>query len=153
MQEFNTFENVKTLFGERTPTEDWQHFFVAYKDLQKSPGGIVGGMEYPYQALLIGMSSNAIGYFYLNQNKIAWTFNIEKMFVVKESYQYYTFDLIDKVTIKNHAIFNKNVKDIKIRLTNGMTHHLNVKLNENVLPYQTLGISAFMDKYSENKEV
>ena len=85
MNEFNELEKVKKLFEEVKCIGNENNYFIAYKDMQKS-SGMVSGMEYPYDGLLINQTENGIGMFYLNQKGIVLTQNISKMTLDKDSY-------------------------------------------------------------------
>ena len=113
MNEFNELEKVKKLFEEVKCIGNENNYFIAYKDMQKS-SGMVSGMEYPYDGLLINQTENGIGMFYLNQKGIVLTQNISKMTLDKDSYMFISNEEIKDIKIKNFALLNSKVKRISI---------------------------------------
>ena len=147
MEEFNELEKVKTLFDNVNGNGDDNNYFVAYKDMQKS-SGMVSGMEYPYDGLLINANEKGIGFFYLKQAGLVLTQNLAKMTLDKDSYTFISNDEIKKVTVKNFALLNSKVKRISID-TNDKSYKLFAKLNEKTIPYQTDAFTKFIEKYNK----
>ena len=85
MEEFNTIEKIRKLFKDVNCEGKENCYFIAYKDMTRN-SGMVNGMEYPYDALLINRTENGLGVFYLQQDGIPWKYNISKMHVDKNSY-------------------------------------------------------------------
>lgn len=147
MEEFENIEKVKKLFDDVKGNEDNNYYFIAYKDMQKS-SGMVSGMEYPYDGLLINMNEKGLGFFYLKQAGLVLTQNLAKMTLDKDSYTFISNDEIEKVTIKNYALLNSKVKRITID-TKDKSYKLFAKLNEKNIPYQTDNFTKFIEKYSK----
>ena len=147
MEEFNELEKVKELFNQVKGNGKENSYFVAYKDMQKS-SGMVSGMEYPYDGLLINMNENGIGFFFLKQSGIVLTQNLAKMTLAKDSYTFISNDDIKKVTIKNYALLNSKVKRISID-TEDKSYKLFAKLNEKNITYQTENFTKFIEKYNK----
>ena len=147
MEEFNELEKVKELFNNVNGNGSENNYFVAYKDMQKS-SGMVSGMEYPYDGLLINMNENGIGFFYLKQSGLVLTQNLAKMTLDKDSYTFISNDEIEKVTVKNFALLNSKVKRISID-TKDKSYKLFAKLNEKDIPYQNSNFTKFIEKYSK----
>lgn len=147
MEEFNNIENVKTLFDNVKCTGNENNYFIAYKDMQKS-SGMVSGMEYPYDGLLINSTENGIGMFYLKQPGLVLTQNINKMTLDKDSYIFISNDEIKDIKIKNYALLNSKVKRISIN-TNDKSYKLFAKIEEKTIPYQTEYFLKFIEKYSK----
>ena len=147
MEEFNELEKVKELFENVKGNGTENNYFVAYKDMQKS-SGMVSGMEYPYEGLLINMNEKGIGFFYLKQAGLVLTQNLAKMTLDKDSYTFISNDEIKKVTIKNYALLNSKIKRISID-TEDKSYKLFAKLNEKAISYQTDNFTKFIEKYSK----
>ena len=147
MEEIIELEKVKELFNSVNGNGSENNYFVAYKDMQKS-SGMVSGMEYPYDALLINMTEKGLGFFFLKQSGIVLTQNLAKMTLDKDSYTFISNDDIKKVTVKNFALLNSKVKRISID-TNDKSYKLFAKLNEKDIPYQTDNFTKFIEKYSK----
>ena len=148
MNEFNDIEKVKKLFEKEKGNGKENIYFVAYKDMQKS-SGMVSGMEYPYEGLLLNINENGIGMFYLNQPGLVLTQNIEKMNLDKDSYVFISNDKIDEIKIKNYALLNSKVKRIEIKTNNKMNYKLFAKINEKNIPYQEENFIKFIEKYNK----
>lgn len=146
MNEFNDLSKVKELFGNVKGNGVENNYFIAYKDMQKSTG-MVSGMEYPYDGLLINQNEKGIGMFYLNQPGIVLTQNIEKMSIDKDSYVFIPNEEIIDVKIKNYALLNSKVKRIEIKANNKKNYKLFAKLTEKNIPYQTEYFTKFIEKY------
>ena len=147
MEEFENIEKVKELFNSVNGNYEDNNYFIAYKDMQKSTG-MVSGMEYPYDGLLINMTEKGLGFFFLKQPGIVLTQNLAKMTLDKDSYTFISNDDIKKVTIKNYALLNFKVKRISID-TADKSYKLFAKLNEKNISYQTDNFNKFIEKYSK----
>ena len=147
MNEFNELEKVKKLFEEVKCIGNENNCFIAYKDMQKS-SGMVSGMEYPYDGLLINQTENGIGMFYLNQKGIVLTQNISKMTLDKDSYMFISNEEIKDIKIKNFALLNSKVKRISIN-TKDKSYKLFAKIDEKDIPYQKENFTKFIEKYGK----
>lgn len=147
MEEFNELEKVKALFESVNGNGTDNNYFVAYKDMQKS-SGMVSGMEYPYDGLLINMTDKGIGFFYLKQGGLVLTQNLAKMTLDKDSYTFISNDDIKNVKVKNFALLNSKVKRISID-TEDKSYKLFAKLTEKNIPYQTDNFTKFIEKYNK----
>ena len=148
MNEFNELEKVKLLFENVNGNGVENNYFVAYKDMQKSTG-MVSGMEYPYEGLLINQNEKGIGMFYLKQPGLVLTQNIEKMNIDKESYIFISNDEINEIKIKNYALLNSKIKRIEIKTSDKKNYKLFARLNEKNIPYQTEYFTKFIEKYTK----
>ena len=70
MEEFNTIEKVEELFKSIDALGNDNAFFVACQDKQKV-SGMVAGMEYPYDGLLINATEKGIIMFYLKASALS----------------------------------------------------------------------------------
>lgn len=147
MEEFNSIEKLNELFKSVNGISNNNNYFVAFKDMTKN-SGMVGGMEYPYDALLINYTDNGLGCFYLNQEGIAFKHNLSKMHVKNDSYFFINNSDIEKITIKKFALLNNKTKKVAIKLKDGKTHQLYVNLDEKLLPYHKDFFENFIKKYS-----
>lgn len=149
MEEFNTLEKVINLFKNVNGYGENNTIFVAYKDMQKS-SGMLSGMNYPYEGLLINQTENGIGMFYLQQSGLVLTQNVEKMTLNKEQYTFIAKKDIKKITIKNYALLNSKIKRISIDVNDGRSFKLFAKLNEKNIPYQTENFANFINNQANN---
>ena len=78
MEEFNTIEKVIELFKQRNYYGNENNIFVVYKDLQKS-NGMVSGMEYPYEGLIINETEQYLAMIPLKQGGLVLTQSVKKM--------------------------------------------------------------------------
>ena len=144
MEEFNTLEKVIDLFKNENGYGEENTIFVAYKDLQKS-GGMVNGMGYPYDGLLMNQTEKGIGMFFLQQSGMVLTQSVAKMSLDKEHYVFIPKQDIKKITIKNYALFNSKVKRISIDVNDGRSYKLFARLNEKTIPYQEENLTKFIN--------
>lgn len=147
MEEFNTLEKVIEIFKSKNYYESDSNIFVVYKDLQKS-SGMVSGMEYPYEGLLINETSKGLAMIPLTQKGIVLTQSVNKMeidntkdviFIPKEN--------INSITIKNYALLNKSVKRISIKTTDNKDYLLFGKIVEKSIPYQEENFTKFINAH------
>ena len=82
MNEFNTLEQVSALFANAGAQINNNNFFVAFKDMTKN-SGMVGGMEYPYDAVIINFGESGLNFLYLKQDGIVFKQDLSKMHVDK----------------------------------------------------------------------
>jgi len=144
MEEFNMLEKVINLFQSKGGYGSNNAIFIAYKDMRKN-SGLVGGMEYPFDGLLINQNENGIGMFFLKQPGLVLTQNITKMNLDKESYLFIPKENIKNIKIKNYALLNSKVKSIRIDVADGKSYKLFAKLNEKNIPYQMENFSKFIN--------
>lgn len=148
MEEFNTIEKIRKLFKDVNCEGKENCYFIAYKDMTRN-SGMVNGMEYPYDALLINRTENGLGVFYLQQDGIPWKYNISKMHVDKNSYFFIKNEDIKSVIIKNWALLNSKTKRVALKLNNGKFHQLYVNLTEKLIPYQNENFAKFISIYDK----
>ncbi len=148
MEEFNTIEKVEELFKSINGVGKDNAYFVACKDLQRS-SGMVSGMEYPYDGLLINANENGIYFFYLQQKGLMLTQSVSKMNLDVEKYEFIPNDNIKEIVIKNYALFNSKVKRIDINTNDKKSYKLFAKLEEKDFPYQNDNFTKFLEKYSK----
>lgn len=144
MEEFDSIEKVIELFKNENGYGGNNTFFVAYKDLQKS-SGMVSGMEYPYDGLLMNQTEKGIGMFFLQQAGMVLTQTVTKMSIQKDHYVFIAKEDIKKITIKNYALINSKVKRICIDVNDGRSYKLFARLNEKTIPYQTENLTKFIN--------
>lgn len=104
MEEFNTLEKVKELFWSVNCEGNENCYFIAFKNSVKAKSGFKGGMEYPYNALLINATENGLGIFYLNPEKITdflFAANISKLKITENSYFLYHMKILEKLRLEN----------------------------------------------------
>ncbi len=149
MEEFNTIEKVQELFRNVNCLGNDNTFFVAYNDKQKQ-SGMVGGMEHPYDGLLINANEAGIGMFYLKTQGMGGLLmaNISKMNVCKDQFFFIPNSDIASIKVKNYALFNSKTKRIEISTTN-KTYKLFAKFVEKDFPYQTDNFTKFVNKYGK----
>ena len=150
MEEFNSIEKVVELFRSINGLGGDNAFFIACQDKQKV-NGVVAGMEYPYDGLLINTTEQGIIAFYL-KNPLGGLIGLskaEKMKLDREHYIFIPAGNITNVTIKKFALFNSKVKRISIDTVDGKSHKLYARLEENAFPYHKDGFAKFMEKYGK----
>ncbi len=141
MEEFNTLEKVIELFKGVNGYGEDNAIFIAYTDINR--GG--GGMNYPFDGLLINQTEKGIGMFFLQQPGVVLTQNVSKMKLDKEHYVFIPKQNIVNITIKNYALLNSKIKSIIIDVNDGRSYRLFAKLNEKVIPYQTENFTRFIN--------
>ena len=149
MEEYNTIEQVTKLFDSVNGLGSDNAFFVASKDKEKS-SGMVSGMEYPYDGLLINASEKGIGMFYLKAGALSGLIFLakpSKMTLEKDSYLFIPADNVGEIKIKNFALLNSKTKRIEINTLDGKCHKIYANVSEKDLPYQQECFAKFIEKY------
>ena len=149
MEEFNTIEKVEKLFEGVNGLGSSNAFFVASKDKEKS-NGMVSGMEYPYDGLLINANEKGIGMFYLKSGALSGLITLakpSKMTLDKESYIFIPTDNIGEIKIKKFALLNSKTKRIEINTLDGKCHKIYANVEEKDFPYQKENFAKFIEKY------
>lgn len=150
MEEFNSIEKVEELFKKNNGVGENNSYFVACKDKEKS-SGMVSGMEYPYDGLLINCNENGLAMFYL-KNPLGGLIGLskaEKMKLAKDQFIFIPASNITNVTIKKFALLNSKVKRVTIDTIDGKSHKLYARLDEKEFPYHKDGFAKFIEKYSK----
>ena len=151
MEEFNTIEKVKELFASIDALGESNLFFVACQDKQKV-SGMVAGMEYPYDGLLINAFEKGLAMFYLKAGALSGLFTLSKpskMTLDKENHIFIPVDEIKEVKVKNFALLNSKTKRLEINTADGKSHKLYANVEEKDFPYHKENFAAFMEKYSK----
>jgi len=151
MEEFNTIEKVKALFESVEGLGSENLFFVTCQDKQKV-SGMVAGMEYPYDGLLINASEKGIAMFYLKASALSGLITLatpSKMTLDKQNYVFIPIDNIKEIKVKNFALLNSKTKRIEINTLDGKSHKLYAKIDEKEFPYQKENFMAFIEKYGK----
>lgn len=151
MEEFNTIEKVKALFDSVEGLGSENLFFVTCQDKQKVRG-MVAGMEYPYDGLLINASENGIAMFYLKTSALSGLITLatpSKMTLDKQNYIFIPINNIKEIKVKNFALLNSKTKRIEINTLDGKSHKLYAKIDEKEFPYQKENFMAFIEKYGK----
>lgn len=147
MEEFNTIEKVIELFKQTNCYGNENNIFVVYKDLQKS-NGMVSGMEYPYEGLIINETERYLAMIPLKQGGLVLTQSVKKMQIDKtRSIIIIPKEDIISITIKNYALFNSSAKRISIKTRDNKNYLLYAKINEKDLPYQKDNFTKFIESH------
>lgn len=152
MEEFNTLEKVKELFRSVNCEGSENCYFIAFKNSVKAKSGFKGGMEYPYNALLINATENGLGIFYLNPEKMSdflFAANISKLKITENSYFFIPNENIREIKVKRFSIFNSKVKSLTIKTNDNKNHELLVNINESLIPYHNENFATFANKYEK----
>ena len=152
MEEFNTIEKVKALFESINALGNDNIYFVACQDKQKV-SGMVAGMEYPYDGLLINDNEKGITMFYLKASALSGLITLSspsKMTLDKDNHIFIPASDIKEIKIKKFALLNSKTKRIEINTIDGKSHKLYANLEEKDFPYQKENFAKFIEKY-ENK--
>ncbi|MBR3117435.1 MAG: hypothetical protein IKF36_06170 [Bacilli bacterium] len=145
MNEFDTLEKVIELFKTSNYYYDENNIFIVYKDMQKS-SGMVSGMEYPYEGLIVNETNKGLAMIPLKQGGIVLTQSINKMEIDKErDIIFIPKEDITSITIKNYALFNSKTKRISIKTNDGKNYLLFGKINEKSIPYQQENFTKFIE--------
>ena len=150
MEEFNNIEKVTELFKSIDGLGQDNAFFIACQDKQHV-SGMVAGMEYPYDGLLINCNENGLAIFYL-KNPLGGLIGLskaEKMKLAKDQHIFIPTENIENVTIKKFALLNSKVKRVTIDTADGKSHKLYARLEEKEFPYHKDGFAKFINKYSK----
>ena len=149
MEEFNTIEKVENLFKDIDALGEDNAFFVACQDKQKV-SGMVAGMEYPYDGLLINSNEKGITMFYLKSSALSGLITLSspsKMTLDKENHIFIPNENIKEIVIKKFALLNSKTKRIEINTLDGKSHKLYANINEKDFPYQKENFAKFIEKY------
>ena len=145
MDEFNTIEKVKKLFSDKGLNNDGI-YLALLKDTRKT-AGMVGGMEYPYDGLLLNISDEGIGYFYLKNAKFSLMIKLEKLVVDKDSYTYLSNDDIKSIELKKFALLDSKRKELIIKTNDKKTHYVYGSIKDDLLPYHNENMAKLISKY------
>ena len=149
MEEFNTIEKVKELFKSIDALGNDNIFFVACQDKQKV-SGMVAGMEYPYDGLLINDNEKGITLFYLKAGALSGLITLaspSKMTLQKDQHIFIPAEDIKEIKIKKFALLNIKTKRIEINTVDGKSHKIYANLVEKDFPYQEENFAKFIQKY------
>lgn len=147
MEEFNTLENVQKLFGDLNLNGEENNYFIMYKDYTKA-NGMVNGMEYPYDALLVNKTEKGLAMLLLVTKGITLNFTkLEKLHLKNQEYIVINNEDIQSITIKKYALLNSSKKRITIKTSDKKTYDLYANVNEPLLPYHNEGFEKFMNQY------
>lgn len=150
MDEFNTIEKVEELFKSIDGIGKTNTYFVASKD-KENAGGMVAGMEYPYDGLLINDTDKGIYMFYLKAGALSGLIGLSKpskMKLDKDNHIFISSDNIASINIKKFALLNNKVKRIEINTLDGKSHKLYANVEEKDFPYHKDNFAKFMEKYN-----
>ncbi len=115
--------------------------------MQKSTG-MVSGMEYPYEGLLVNETENGFHMVPLNQKGLVLAQKIEKMTADPDKAFFIPKETIDSVTIKNLALLNS--KDKRISIKAGDKNYLLIgRKTESTIAYHADNFAKFVEKYSK----
>lgn len=156
MEDFNTIEKCLELFKSVKFTGKDNLIFFAYKDTAKASGravgafagGMVNGMEYPYDGLLINKTEDGIGMFIVKQPGVPLTYKLDKMKLNKDQFISYKNDDIEEIKVKKFALLNNKKKSITIKTNDKKKYVLYADVNEARLPYHNDNFAKFVEKYS-----
>ena len=149
MDEFNTIEKVEKLFKDIDALGNDNSFFVASQDKEKV-SGMVAGMEYPYDGLLINDTDKGIAMYYLKANALSGLISLakpSKMKLDKENHIFIPKENIESIIIKKFALLNNKTKRIEINTSDGKSHKLYANVDEKDFPYQKDNFAKFMERY------
>ena len=148
MEEYNTLEKVEKLFSEQGCKGKENIYDVLYKDYRKY-SGMIKGMEYPFDALLINFTDEGIGFFHLGPAKFSLKVTLEKLVVKKDTYTFIKNEDIKSIVVKKYALLNKKVKSVIIKTKNKKTYYLQAKVNDDKIPYHNDSFAKIIEKYSK----
>ena len=118
MNEFDTIEKVQELFEKYNLNGEENNYFIAYKDYTKA-SGMVNGMEYPYDALLINRTEKGLAMILLVTDGVVFNFaKLEKLHLKENEYIVVNNEDIQRINIKKYALLNSSKKKIIIKTNN-----------------------------------
>lgn len=145
---YNTLDKVKKLFDDKNYQGNNNIYILMNKDPRKH-NGLVGGMEYPYMALLLNISDAGIGYFYLNFTKLLTVKKgYDNLNIYLDSYNFIPNDSILSVEVKKF-IFNKKKIQLIIKTKDKKVHYLFDNLENDAIPYYNENMLKLIEKYSK----
>lgn len=149
MEEFNTLEKVRQLFRSVGCEGNENCYFVAMKDAARAKSGLVGGMEYPYDGLLLNRTENGLGIFYLRYIKVlTLKADFSNMQIApKDAYHFIPNGAIGKIDVKK-GMLNSKVKRITIKTTD-RKHCLMTRIDEPSIPYHRDNLAKFESLYAK----
>lgn len=147
MDEFNTIDKVSKLFKDKGCSEKDSIYLALLKDNRKY-SGMVSGMDYPYSGMLLNITNEGIGYFYLNQPKFSLRIQLEKLAVDKDSYTFLSNDDIKSVEVKKFALLDKKRRLLIIKTNTKKTHYLYGFIDDKTLSYHNENFKKMIEKYS-----
>ncbi len=149
MEKFNTLEKVQKLFESLGCESKENCYFVTFKDNSRAKSGLVGGMEYPYDGVLINKTEKGFGILFLRYEKMPLLkADISKMIIPENAYQFIPNEEISKVTVKKHSPLSSKVKSIVIK-TVDRKHCLVANVNEPLIPYHNENLAKFASQYEK----
>ena len=149
MNEFDTIEKVQELFEKYNLNGEENNYFIAYKDYTKA-SGMVNGMEYPYDALLINRTEKGLAMILLVTDGVVFNFaKLEKLHLKENEYIVVNNEDIQSITIKKYALLNSSKKKITIKSNNNKTYDLYANVNEPLLPYHNESFDKFLKEFSK----
>ena len=156
MNEFTTLENVQKLFESLNLTGAQNSYFIAYKDMNKQVGmtggalgGVVSGMEYPYDAVLVNRTEKGIAMILLVTDGVVWNMvKLDKLRLKDNEYIFIDNSEIEKIEIKKFALLNSSKKKISIK-TKDKKYYLYANIDEPQLPYHNEGFDKFMKEFMQ----
>lgn len=151
MDEFNTLEKVKELFESVNCVGAENCYFVLMKDSAKY-SGFLGGMEYPFTALLINQTESGIGFFHLIQPNLSLrtlVVHLEDLVVNRKSFTFLKNEDIKSITVKNVALLIKKAKSVIIKTKDKKIYYLCAKLEDDTLPYHNENFRRFVERYGK----
>lgn len=146
MDEFNTLEKVKKLFSDKGINDG---IYLALLSDTRKNSGMVGGMEYPYNGLLLCINDSGIGYYYLKTAKFSLKITMDKLIVDKDSYTHLSNDDIKSIEVKKFALLDKKRKELIIKTNDKKTHYVYGSIDDSTLPYHNENMSKLIEKYGE----
>ena len=112
--------------------------------MQKS-NGLVSGMEYPYEGLIVNETNRGFAMIPLKQDGIVLKQSINKMHIDRtRNIIFIPKENITSITIKKFALINSKMKRISIKTTDGKNYLLFGKVNEESIPYHNENFAKFV---------
>lgn len=150
MSEFDTLEQVAKLFRDAGCEGQSNCYFVARKDLRRAKSGVVGGMEYPYDAMIINQTENGLGMIYLNWTKTLTLNNnlteVAKIRDVDAPFRFIPNEDIVEMNVKEGKLFDKGKVLMTIKTVDKKKHPLIAFADEQSLPWHAEGLRAFVSR-------
>ena len=150
MDEFNTLEKVKKLFFDQKIKDSDDNIYLALLSDTRKNSGMAGGMEYPYNGLLLCITPDGVAYYYLKSSKFSLKISLEKLVVDHDSFTYLdNNNNIKSIEVKKFALLDKMRKELIIKTNDKKTHYLYGLIEDNTLPYHNNNMSKLIEKYEQ----
>ena len=105
-------------------------------------------MEYPYNGLLLCITDDGIGYYYLKTAKFSLKITMDKLVLDKDSYTFINNENIKSIEVKKFALLDNKRKELIIKTNDKKAHYLYGLVEDNTISYHNENMNKLISKYS-----